>query len=182
MAIESKFKVGEGSGVELEEGSYKARLLSIVHLGVQKGEFNGEVSYKDQLLAQFELVDELMPDGRPVVRGKRETNSMGKRANFTKLVQALGGDEDGTDLSELLGEPLMLSIGKTATGNSKISSYSKMREKDKQGLAPLMGEPKLFLDVDQISDKELAAMPDWLRKIINERVKEEPEANDDVNY
>jgi len=183
MPVEKKFV--ERKGVEIPEGTQVGLFAGLIHLGTQRNEYEGKVSYKDQVLLRFELPDVTLEDGRPITITKRETNSAGAKSNMLKLVRALKGTkdlEDGVDYEELIGQPVMLEIAHTAKGNAKIDGYMPVPEFLKKTVKPLMTEPQLLFDVEQISDKELEAMPEWLRELINKRVQEGGDIDEGANY
>lgn len=183
MAVEKKFIPKKS--VEIPEGTQVGLFAGLIHLGTQRNEYEGKVSYKDQVLLRFELPDIILEDGRPITITKRETNSGGAKSNMLKLVKALKGTkdlEDGVDYEELVGQPVMLEIAHTSKGNAKIDGYMPVPEFLKKTVKPLMTEPVLLFDVENISDKELEAMPDWLQKLINERVQDDKDFNEGTNY
>jgi len=183
MPVEKKFIPKKG--IDIEEGSYIGLFAGLIHLGIQRNEYQGEVSYKDQVLLKFELPDILLEDGRPIIITKRETNSGGAKSNMLKLVKALSNSSDitnGVDYEELVGKPLMLDIKHSAKGSAKISGYMPVPKHLKAGIKPLMNEPVLLFDVEHISDKELETMPEWLRELINKRVQDEGNVEEGANY
>lgn len=183
MPVEKKFVPKKG--VEIQEGTHVGLFAGLIHLGTQRNEYEGKVSYKDQVLLKFELPDTTMDDGRPVTISKRETNSGGAKSNMLKLVKALKGTkdlDDGVDYEELIGQPVMLEISHTNKGNASIKGYMPVPDFLKKTMKPLMVEPVLLFDVEQISDKELEAMPEWLQKLINERVQDGKDYNEETNY
>lgn len=183
MSVEKKFVPKKG--VEIPEGPQVGLFAGLIHLGTQRNEYEGKVSYKDQVLLKFELPDVTMDDGRPVTLTKRETNSSGAKSNMLKLVRALKGTKNldsGVDYEELVGLPVTLQIAHTSKGSAKIESYTPVPDVLKKTVKPLMTEPVLLFDVEAISDKELEAMPEWLSKLINERVTTDGDVDEGANY
>jgi hypothetical protein len=173
-------------GVDIEEGSHVGLFLGLVHLGVQKGEYEGLVSYKDQVLLMFELPDITLEDGRPINLTARVTHSLSKRATLLKVGKALNGGrdvKDGIDWEASIGKPVLLELKNNAKGTGvNIKGYMAVPDVMRKNLKPLINEPKLLLDVDAIGDKELEKLPEWVRKVINERVKEEGETDSSVDF
>jgi hypothetical protein len=185
MALNKEFKVKKG--ISVEAGTHVGLLLSIIHLGVQKIEYAGEVSYKDQVLLVFELPDTTLEDGRPITISKRETHSVGKKSNLLKAVKALNGGKDvareGILYEILIGKPVMLELKENSKKTGvNVAGYMPVPDVLKKTLKPLVNEAKLYLDVEKISDKELEALPEWVRKVINERVKEDDPVDPGVDY
>lgn len=173
-------------GVNVSPGSHVGLFVGLIHLGIQKTEFEGAVSYKDQVLLSFELPDVLLDDGRPVTLSKTENHSLGARANLLKAAVALNGGksvDDGIDWESMVGKPLMLQVkeNKKKTGVN-ISGYAAIPEVYKKNLKPLMNEPRMLLDVETISEKELKGLPEWVQKMISKRVKEEGDVDPSIDY
>lgn len=184
MAIEKTFKPTKG--VDIPEGTHVGLFAGLIHLGTQRSEYEGNVSYKDTVLVKFELQDVLMDDGRPVTITKRETNSSGAKSNLLKLVKAIKGSSnvaDGVDFEDMVGLPVLLEITHSAKGNAKIKGYMSVPDILKKTVKPLMGNPVLLFDVEQISETELQDMPEWLQKVINERVQgDNKDVDDSVDF
>lgn len=181
MALDYKFVPTKG--VNIPPGSHVGLLAEIIHLGVQRGEYEGVVSYKDKVLFTFELPDITLDDGRPVRMSKVETNSSSNRSNYLKLVKALTGKQDlseGIELDKLIGSPVLLQVedNKKGTG-SNIKVYMAVPAVIRTNLKPLMSEPRLLLDVEKIGD-EIKKLPDWIQKMINSRISDSiPEIGND---
>lgn len=190
MAVEKFSKITESKGIDIPEGTHPARFLSLVHLGVQKTEWQGKTNYKEQVLLRFELSEITLEDGRPVSLTKRENltllkSKQGKESNLLKLGKALNGGKDvkeGIDWEDSLGKPLFLEVSKTDKGSAKIEGYVAMPASLAKTLPPLVNEPSLLLDVDTVSEPEFKKLPEWVQKVMNERVNSEGEVDPGVNY
>jgi hypothetical protein len=173
MAISKKLKEDKSGGVDIPEGPTTALFLGIVHIGVQKNTYKGVTSYVDQALLQFELQDVLLPSGNPIVVSKIERNSLKKKANMLKFGEAMKANtEEGMDFDELVGKPLTLNMGKNEAGTRVvIKSYGQLHPGLKGTVKPLMGTPRVYLDVDQLTEAQVSELPEFVQKMINERVK-----------
>ena len=155
---------GGGSGVEmispiLDPGSYPARLVQIVDLGMQPGsQMYPEPKLKMEM--RFELLDEFMHDKE----GKELTNKprwfsyeltynadgyMGDRSNIYKVFDALNGFDK--DIPDMLGTPCNVAIAKGLkqdgkTEKNKITGVSAMRAKDAEKAAELQN-PTLYFSL-----------------------------------
>ena len=185
MAVAKKFKV-QAAPVTIEEGTQIGIFIGLIHVGMQKSDFKGEISFKDQVLLKFELPDTLLSDGRPVTLIKRETNSIAKKSNLLKVIKALkGGKEvDEVDFEELIGMPLMLDLKTNTKGTGvNITGYMAVPAGLKKNIKPQLNESTLLFDVETISAKELEVLPEWIQKLINERITGDIKAVDeDINY
>jgi len=155
-----------GSGVEmsapiLDPGSYPARVVQIIDLGMQPG----STMYPEPKLKmefRFELLDEFMVDKEGAELDSKPRwfsyeltynadGYMGDRSNIYKVFDALGGFEK--DLPELLNTPCMLSIAKALkadgkTEKNKITGVAAMREKDKATAVELKNPTLYFSMMD----------------------------------
>lgn len=142
-------------------GSYPARLLSIVDLGLQEGsQQHPDPQLKMSLT--FELADEFLldADGKEMLDEPRflelevnykEDGYMDDRSSIYKVWTALDGFN--TPIHDLLTRPCMISVdvdvSKKGKEYNKITSVSPMREKDASRLGEIVGETFLFsLDKD----------------------------------
>lgn len=173
------------SGTDIPEGPQLGLLLNIIHIGVQKTDYQNVVNYRDQILVTFELPDLTTDDGRPLTQSVRVNNLSGPKSTMTKIVKALNGGkkiENGIDFESLLGKPLQLTIGTTSGGNPKITEFSPALASVARSAPKLVNEPKLLLDVDNIGDKELNSLPEWIRKVINERASSDEDGEGDISF
>lgn len=158
----SKTGNGGGGGVKmtspiLSPGSYPARLVQIVDLGMQPGtSMYPEPKLKMEM--RFELLDEFMADedGKELENKPRwfsyeltynADGYMGDRSNIYKVFDALGGFDK--PLPDLLGTPCNVAIAKGLkqdgkTEKNKITGVSAMREKDAEKASPLQNETTYF--------------------------------------
>lgn len=178
MGLNAKNKeyTGNSDRVEqeaLEPGSYPARVVQVIDLGVQEQQpFKGEPKPPAQeLMVTYELSDEFIKDedGNDVEDKPRwlsETfvlyNLESDLAKSTKRYFAIDPncDHDG-DWTKLIGAPVMITIVANA-GKGKnsgrtfnnIASTSVMRKKEADKLPELVNEGKVF-DQSDLSTAEI---------------------------
>lgn len=177
-------------GIDIPAGTHVALFAGLVHLGTQRGEFQGKVNYNDQVLAFFELPDVVKEDGKPIVLSARMNHKLGtgqgKKSTMLVLGEALNGGKDcknGIDWEDQIAKPLMVVLEENSKGTGvNIKNYMPIMESLKKGLKGLITEPRLYYDVEQISDKELEGLSEWVRKVINERVRRTDNTNEPTNY
>ena len=183
MAVEKVAKPKHG--INVPEGTHLGLFLGLVHLGIQKNDYEGTTTYKDQVLLKFELPEFIMENSLPVVVSKRETNSLSQKANMLKAVKALSGAkniDDGVDFEDLIGQPVLLELKANAKKTSvSIASYTPVLSSMRKDIKPLINSPQLLFDVDNIGAKELKDQPEWIQTLINTRIKEDnvPDTNAD---
>ena len=108
-------------------GNHRAVCYSVVDLGTQEKQYEGETSFKHEIEIGFELSDEKMDDGRPFVISKRFTFSSSKKSNLIKMLESWRGvpfkPEDlgvnGFDIKKLIGVPCLLACVHTTTAAGK---------------------------------------------------------------
>ena len=165
MAFKKAVKAGEkkkyGNTPLLDAGTYDARVLSIVDLGMQPG----SPQYPEPKLKlefRFELLDEFMvsEDGSVDEKAPRvfsfevtynEDGYMDEKANIYKLISAIP-DGFTLDLNEMIGAPVTVMIqkykkqsGKNAgKEDNKITSVLPMKAKNISVAGPLVNTPFFF--------------------------------------
>lgn len=170
----------------IEPGSYPARTVQIIDLGLQtqrpyKGE---EKKPAYEIMVTYELVDEFMKDeeGEDNLEKPRWISETfpfhsleADRAKSTARYYALDPNAvyEG-DWTQLLDTPCMVNIVQNA-GSGKnagkvfnnVASISSMRPKEASRLAPLVNEPK-FVSLDDEDVDKFLSLPDWIQEKIKE--------------
>lgn len=153
----------------IEDGTYVARVVQIIDLGVQEDEYEGQKKIGPKVFINFEFPTELMEDNenKPHWLGKEFTVSLHEKAVMTKLVAAADPDgkatSKGRNLKGLLGLPLMVTVGTTGTGNAKIAGVARLMKG--LSVADLSKDP-LFFDMDSATKEEYDVLPQWIREKI----------------
>lgn len=160
----------------MEAGTYPARLVQIIDLGVQPQEYKGEEKApKVELMTTYEFLDEFLPDenGDPNPEKPRwlsETFALNhldsEKAKSTQRYYALDPNEehDG-EWPELIETPVMVTVVEWKKGEKQgnnIASTSTMRSKDAAKAAPLVNPPKIFL-MDSPDVDIFLSLPDWVQ-------------------
>jgi len=162
----------------IENGTYPARLVQLIDLGVQaQRPYKGQDKPpKHMIYTTYEFCDEFMVDenGNPDESKPRWISedfpfySLDQdRAKSTQRYNALDptGAHDG-EWPELLGSPVMLTVGDYVGGDgvtrNSILSTSSVRAKQAATLPELVNEPKVFLLDDPDMDVFLS-LPQWLQ-------------------
>jgi len=183
MGLNAKEAKGGGgkSYPAVEAGSYPARTVLIVDLGVQEQRpFKGETKPPVQeLQIVYELLDEFLPDedGNPDETKPRWMwerfplfSLNADRAKSTKRYTALDQDlkYDG-DWSKLIDVPCVVTISKDVDSKDKTKTYnnvenvSAMRSKDALKAPDLVNEA-LVLSLDEADLETWEKLPDGIKK------------------
>lgn len=166
----------------MDPGSYPARLVQVLVLGMQPNRYNPEEEPAVMATFTYEFTDEFMLDeeGNEIKDKPRwlsETlplrNLKSEKANSTKRYKAFdpGMLHDG-DLSKCIGAPVMVTIVVTP-GKGKnlgrtfenVAGVTAMREKDAQKLPQLQNEPRVF-DFYEPDVQVFHNLPDYTKGLI----------------
>ena len=170
----------------LEPGTYPAVISMIVELGKQRrqkfetlGRKESELTDRDFTTAQYIWVSYTLPTERYTmisdegeeyerdqVVGEQLKWSTHEKSNLVKRYTAIC--RDGRDFMDMIGMPVTVTTGLTSGGKPKVIGVSAPM-KGTQVAAPLR-EPLMVQDNqwDQVDDID---MPEFIRKMIKERVK-----------
>ena len=187
MALNAKKAAGGNGGGGTKQqpiapGTYPARLVQIIDLGVQdmSSPRYGDKPPRQNIQLTWELVDEFMLDedgneqeDKPRWLSEQMPlhNLKADKAKSTQRYYALDPKEDHDgDFSELLGMPANVLVttyqvksGPNAgTERNKVDSVAAMRPRDAKNCPPLVNEPKLFTLDDPDMDVFMS-LPDFLQ-------------------
>ena len=121
---------GGSSGFqEVKAGTYSARCIKVIDLGTQQQNFNGEISWKRQVLVIWEIPSELKEGTTdPLTISKFYTLSLHEKSNLGIDLTSWRGraftekEKQGFDITKLLGVPCMLNVITSDKGKSKVGS------------------------------------------------------------
>jgi len=121
---------GGSSGFqEVKAGTYSARCIKVLDLGTQQSNFNGEISWKRQVLIIWEIPSELKEGTTdPLTISKFYTLSLHEKSNLGIDLTSWRGraftekEKQGFDITKLLGVPCMLNVITSDKGKSKVGS------------------------------------------------------------
>ena len=165
----------------LEAGSYPARLIQVVDMGLQPRSYKGEDKDPAQEVSlSYELTDEFLLDedgdeqsDKP--RWVSETFPLfhldSEKAKSTARYKVLDPKlAHGGDFAALVGTPVMVTVIQNPKADGKIyvnvAGISPMREKDAVKLPEQVNAPRIF-DLDEPAMDVFDALPDWMRTRIS---------------
>lgn len=160
----------------IPEGTYPARLISIVDLGIQPQTDwqTGEATDpKARVLFTWELPTETLEitddDGNVSFKARRiskeYTLSNFDQSNLMKLIKALSAGEKLTSLTQMLGYACMVNIGSTVNGNAKVTTV--MKAPDSMPVDDPSEEPMHF-DFDNPDENLFLQQANWIKEKIKE--------------
>ncbi len=161
----------------LEPGTYKARLVQLIDLGLQpQRPFQGqEKKPAYEIMLTYELVDEFMKDekGEDIEDKPRWISESfalhslsNDRAKSTKRYEAFDKEHvfDG-DFTKCVGQPVLVTIVNNKVGDKvydNVANLAAMRAKDAANCPELVNGTKVF-DLSSPDMEVFNALPQWLQ-------------------
>ncbi len=193
----SDWNAGSASTFEAPPaGAHAAKLIKIIDLGTQKGEYKGEPNSKRQVHLTWELPNELMEDKRPYTIGKFYTASVSEKANLRKDLLSWFGKEPKAPFTveeqkKLLGKPCQVIVSEREDTGKRVIS----------GIAPLpkgmvlpeeTHNEQVFFSLDEFTEdgfekvseffqKKIMDSPEYLKAVSGE-VAPAPDADGDIPW
>ena len=154
-------------------GNHIARCYAVVDLGMQKSTWQGVESEKRKVRISWELPEALMEDGRPFSVSANYTLSLSEKANLRKDLQSWRGREfteqelAGFDLFTVLGVAAMVNVVHNSKDNKTYANVGAVTPLPNGMQAPPPVNSVLKFSLDEHTEEEWQALPDWLQKKIN---------------
>lgn len=163
----------------IEAGTYPARCVGLIDLGLQHNDYNGKD--REMVRIVWELPTELIHDSegdKPRWISKPYTASLHEKATLRKDLDAWRGkpfDKEelkGFELRNIINAPCLLTIvhqqGQTGSTYAKVSGVSRVM----RGMAvPPLVNPTFCVDLSQDNAEEvLITLPQWMQ----DEVKKSP--------
>ena len=149
-------------------GVFAARCWSMVDLGTQRVEFQGDVLFQRKVQIGWELFGEdengeqlVTDDGLPMVISKRYTLSLSPKSRLRPDLEAWRGrpftDEEakGFDLHALIGAPCMINVTHTKRNGktySNVASLTPLPKALRDTLPATGNEPRFYVISDGEND------------------------------
>ncbi len=177
MTLEIGKMVSGTKAPRIDEGSYMARLVSIIDLGIQPQtdwQTGAEKDPQPKALFTWELPTETLEftndegetEDKPRWTSKQYTLSSYEMSNLYKLLTALG-KKDIKDLSELLDTPCMVTIGSTVNDNAKVVAVIPT---PKDMPVPELSIEARFFDFDKPEQDLYETQPAWVQGMIKDAI------------
>lgn len=168
---------GGGDFKRVPAGVFAARCWSMVDLGTQRVEYQGDVKYQRKVQIGWELFGEdengealVTDDGLPMVISKRYTLSLSPKSRLRPDLEAWRGrpfsDEEakGFDLHALIGAPCMINVTHTERNGktySNVASLTPIPKALRDTLPADGNEPRFYV----ISDRDNAVFQSFHEKL-----------------
>jgi hypothetical protein len=163
-------KGGGGSAfTPLSEGVHTARLVQIIDLGIQREEYQGQVSERPKAMFTFEVPGETVTvkgEEKPKFISIELTVSLHEKAKMPAFIKALDSSavlDENFNLTSLLGKGAQINIGRTAGGKAKILTAMSLA---KGQIIQKTDTPLVVFDFDNQDMEVLSSLPEFLKKKI----------------
>jgi hypothetical protein len=170
MSLSKGFISGGKKKQPFEEGVYVARIVQLVDLGIQHTEYEGQEKDVHQVYITYEFPTERIEvnnESRPRWISKQYTVSMHEMSALYKVVKAADPEDKftnkGRNVKGLIGLPVQIEVGTTASGNAKVSSVSRVMKGIQVG--ELENKP-IYFDFDDFDAEQFIKFPDFLQDLI----------------
>ena len=162
------------------EGTHVARCYQLVDLGIQSSNYGD----KHKVLVGWELPNEPMEDGRPMVVSARYTLSLSEKAILRQHLETWRGRKftqaelAGFDLENIVGKECMVTITHNTPAERTYANVSAVTAIPKGIECPEAVNPTMVWN----SSDPIDGLPDWLQKVVNvPATSEEPPMEDFVD-
>ena len=152
------------------EGTHLARCYSMVDIGLQETPFGD----KEQVVLYWEISEQKMDDGRPMIIYSTYTNSMHEKSNLRRDIESWRGrkltedESKAFDLRVVLGHPCQLSVVHRNAANG--NTYANVQAVT--GIPKGLPVPEAINDVicfDLDADGDVSVLPEWLQRKVSDR-------------
>lgn len=155
------------------EGVHVARCYSLVDVGTQDKEWQGEPKLTREIRLTWEIPGERIEwekDGEkkdaPMSIGNFYTLSFGEKANLRKMFKSWIPDFDPEsevfDEALVLGRPALITVNHVTKGEKTYANIVAVTPLVKGMECPPQENPNVFFTVDNFNGYD--ALPDWLKK------------------
>lgn len=168
---------GGGDFKRVPVGVFAARCWSMVDLGTQRVEFQGDIKFQRKVQIGWELFGEdengealVTDDGRPMTISKRYTLSLSPKSRLRPDLEAWRGrpftddEAKGFDLKALIGATCMLNITHTERNGktySNVASITPLPKALRATLPEIGNDPRFYV----ITDRENAVFETFHDKL-----------------
>jgi len=153
------------------QGNHVAVCYRVIDLGTQTTTFNGEEKTAHKIMLGWELVDEMMEDGKPFSVNNRYTLSGHPKATLRKTLESWRGrpyrdDELPFDTAKLLGQPCMINVTHTTKDGKTYANVAAVTPIPKNMTVPLIVNDMVHFDLSDFRQEVFDSFSEGLKKTI----------------
>jgi len=178
-------KTGASDDFKLvHEGTHLARCYLMVDVGLQETPFGD----KEKVVLGWEIPEQKMDDGRPMIIYSTYTNSMHEKSNLRRDIENWRGrkltdDESRAfDLRTVLGHPCQLSVVHNENNSRTYANVAAVTGIPKDLPVADAVNDVICFDLDE--DDDVSILPEWLQRKVSGRKSAEAveEFNDEIPF
>lgn len=171
-------------------GTHTGRCVGIVDLGMQESTYNNERKWKRKVRFTFELPNCLMTEGdfegQPFTVSQNFNFSFHENAALTKAIEGWFGKKvtaeiaKTLDISKFLGRECTATIVHNENAGNIYANIASLGPVMQGMTCPPAVNPLVLYSIEDSTQAELEALPDWLRNKINTKgapSQDEPQPN-----
>ena len=153
-------------------GVHKARCVRVIDLGTQQNDYQGQISWKRQVMLIWEVPSETDNKGEPLTISKFYTLSLNEKANLANDLVSWRGrpftetEKKAFDISKLAGVPCTLNVIMNKNDKPKVSTVMPIGKGD--NIASQF-HPSMIFSITDFQNKKVEVfnqLPEGIRNII----------------
>ena len=153
-------------------GVHKARCVRAIDLGTQQNDYQGQISWKRQVMLIWEVPSETDNKGEPLTISKFYTLSLNEKANLANDLVSWRGrpftetEKKGFDISKVVGKPCSINVILNQKGKPKVSTVMPIGKND--DIAQQF-HPSVVFNITDFQEKKMEVfnqLPEGIRNII----------------
>ena len=153
-------------------GVHKARCVRVIDLGTQQNDYQGQISWKRQVMLIWEVPSETDNKGEPLTISKFYTLSLNEKANLANDLVSWRGrpftetEKKAFDISKVAGKPCSINVILNQNGKPKVSTVMPIGKNDE--IAQQFHPNKVY-SITDFQEKKMEVfnqLPEGIRNII----------------
>ena len=153
-------------------GVHKARCVRVIDLGTQQNDYQGQISWKRQVMLIWEVPSETDNKGEPLTISKFYTLSLNEKANLANDLVSWRGrpftetEKKAFDISKVAGKPCSINVILNQKGKPKVSTVMPIGKNDE---IAQQFHPSMVFSITDFQEKKMEVfnqLPEGIRNII----------------
>jgi len=153
-------------------GVHKARCVRVIDLGTQQNDYQGQISWKRQVMLIWEVPSETDNKGEPLTISKFYTLSLNEKANLANDLVSWRGrpftetEKKAFDISKVAGKPCSINVILNQNGKPKVSTVMPIGKNDE---ITQQFHPNMVFSITDFQEKKMEVfnqLPEGIRNII----------------
>ena len=153
-------------------GVHKARCVRVIDLGTQQNDYQGQISWKRQVMLIWEVPSETDNKGEPLTISKFYTLSLNEKTNLANDLVSWRGrpftetEKKAFDISKVAGKPCSINVILNQNGKPKVSTVMPIGKNDE---IAQQFHPNMVFSITDFQEKKMEVfnqLPEGIRNII----------------